>query len=76
MLIRIDIGGTFTDIIIAHGEELTVLKIPLQQELEEGVREGLRALEFDPERVERYELRSDSRGHVRKHYGLDPEAIA
>ena len=27
MLIGIDIGGTFTDIVIAYGEKLTVLKV-------------------------------------------------
>jgi N-methylhydantoinase A/oxoprolinase/acetone carboxylase beta subunit len=36
MLIGVDIGGTFTDIVAAHGEELIILKVPTRREPEEG----------------------------------------
>ena len=55
MLIGVDIGGTFTDIVAIHSGELTVLKLPSRREQEEGVRAGLEALSerFGLERPER-----------------------
>lgn len=44
MLIGVDIGGTFTDIVAIHAGELRVLKLPTPREQEEGVRAGLEAL--------------------------------
>ncbi|MCR4404290.1 MAG: hydantoinase/oxoprolinase family protein [Candidatus Acetothermia bacterium] len=44
MLVGVDIGGTFTDIVALHSGELTVLKLPSRREQEEGVRAGLEAL--------------------------------
>lgn len=45
MLIGVDIGGTFTDIVAIHSGELTVLKLPSRREQEEGVRAGLELVE-------------------------------
>jgi len=46
MLIGVDIGGTFTDIVVFDGEGLTILKVPTRREPEEGVRQGLRGLDL------------------------------
>ena len=41
--IGVDIGGTFTDVVLEHGDELYTLKLLTQLEApENGVREGVR----------------------------------
>lgn len=42
--VGIDIGGTFTDIVVADSTGIEVLKVPTTAEPEEGVLNGLRAL--------------------------------
>jgi len=40
--IGVDIGGTFTDVVLEHGDELYTLKLLTQLEApENGVREGV-----------------------------------
>ncbi len=55
--LSIDIGGTFTDVVLAHGETLTTIKVlttyddPAQGVMQ-GIRDVLQRAAVEPDRIE------------------------